>query len=102
MVEVGADTSGSTDALGNLDKTVAGATAKGILGAQGLKNAASDIQDAFLGTIMTASDFETQMSAIKAVMTPADAQAFGDSLHDLALTLGKDTVFSAKEAAQGI
>lgn len=57
---------------------------------------------AFAGAISAAGDFEKTMSGVKAVMSPEEVNEFGKSLEDLALKLGKDTAFSAKEAAQGI
>lgn len=56
----------------------------------------------FGGAISAASEFEHTMSGVKAVMTPDEVNEFGASLEALALKLGKDTVFSAKEAAQGL
>lgn len=46
-----------------------------------------------------AADFEQSMSNVKAVLSPAEVNQFGDALGDLALKLGKDTVYSANEAA---
>ncbi|HEV2124607.1 MAG TPA: phage tail tape measure protein, partial [Chloroflexota bacterium] len=53
-------------------------------------------------TVKTASDFEETMSGVKAVMSPEEVNRFGGSLEKLALQLGKDTAYSAKEAAAGI
>lgn len=52
--------------------------------------------------VKAASGFESQMSGVKAVMSPAEVQEFGGALEQLALRLGKDTAFSATAAAQGI
>jgi hypothetical protein len=52
--------------------------------------------------VSAAAEFEKTMSAVKAVMTPDEVDAFGSSLEALALKLGKDTAFSAGEAAAGI
>ena len=91
-----------TRALGGLEPTAistsqamagvgAALTAVGVAGAAG-----------FGAALSSAADFEKQMSAIKAVMSPQDVADFGGALETLALQLGKDTAFSAKEAAQGI
>jgi len=57
---------------------------------------------AFGEALSKAGEFEKTMSGVKAVMSPEEVDAFGQSLSDLALKLGKDTVYSAKEAAEGI
>lgn len=49
-----------------------------------------------------AMDFESQMSSVKSVMSPAEVNQFGDSLEKLAVKMGADTKYSAIEAAQGI
>jgi TP901 family phage tail tape measure protein len=51
-------------------------------------------------SVAKAADFEQQMSAVKAVSGATGAEM--ESLRGLALQLGKDTEFSALEAAQGI
>lgn len=66
-------------------------TAVGVAGAAG-----------FGAVIGKASEFEHTMSGVKAVMTPDEVDRFGASLEALALQLGKDTVFSAKQAAEGL
>ena len=53
-------------------------------------------------SVKSAADFEKTMSGVKAVMSPEEVTQFSGALQDLALRLGKDTVFSAREAAQGM
>lgn len=83
---------GLGDAAVNAAKTVAavGAVAGGALAA-GLGYAAKQ-----------AMDFEKTMDGATAVMDPADVRQFGSALEDLALQLGAETAFSAKEAAAGM
>src|SRR5690348_4524975 len=98
MVKIGADTSGAMDGLGKVGGAVAGLgkTALMVGGAAGLGAIALGLKDA----ISSASDFDATMSGVGAV-SGASAQQMGQ-LHDLALQLGKDTVYSASEAGQGI
>lgn len=49
-----------------------------------------------------AMDFEAEISNVKSVMDPDDVKKYGSSLHDLAITMGAKTKYSATEAAQGI
>lgn len=105
MVEVGADTSGAVQGLGGLNEKVNefGAAGRAALPAStALAAGGVAVGAGFVQAINTAADFEQAMSGIKAVMAPADVQQFGSALHDLALTLGKDTTFTAREAAGGI
>lgn len=67
-----------------------------------LAAAGSAIGAGFLDSINVAADFQKQISGIKAVLSPDEVVKFGGALSDLALQLGKDTVFSASEAANGI
>jgi TP901 family phage tail tape measure protein len=55
---------------------------------------------ALASTVTTAADFEKQISAISAVAGPGTASI--DQLRATALQLGKDTSFSASEAAAGM
>lgn len=52
--------------------------------------------------VKTAGDFEETMDGVTAVMDADEVGKFGGSLEKLALQLGKDTAFSAKEAASGL
>lgn len=47
-------------------------------------------------------DFEQQMSNVKSVMNPEEADRYGAALEKLAIKLGADTKYSALEAAQGM
>ncbi|MGG1419021.1 phage tail tape measure protein [Bacillus subtilis] len=47
-------------------------------------------------------DFEQQMSNVKSVMNPEEANKYSDALTNLAVKLGADTKYSALEAAQGM
>lgn len=46
--------------------------------------------------------FEQQMSNVKSVMNPEEANKYSDALTNLAVKLGADTKYSALEAAQGM
>jgi hypothetical protein len=67
-----------------------------------LAGGAAAVGGAFASSIQVASDFEHQMSGVKAVLAPDEVAAFGQALTDLALKLGKDTVFSSAQAADAI
>lgn len=47
-------------------------------------------------------DFEQQMSNVKSVMDPAEANKYSDALTKLSIKLGADTKYSALEAAEGM
>lgn len=57
-----------------------------------------------VGAVKVAASFEQQMSAVVAVMSRTELAANGGikALSDLALQLGKETSFSAREAAAGL
>jgi phage-related protein len=55
---------------------------------------------AFVGSVASAADFEQQLSAISAVSGATTEDL--DGIRTTALQLGKDTSFSAKEAANGM
>lgn len=56
-----------------------------------------------LGSAVNAAmDFEAQMSNIKSVMSPEQVAKYSGTLEKLAIQMGKETKFSALEAAQGI
>lgn len=99
QVVVSADTSkaeSSLSSFGNAIKTGLGIGA----GIKLLEGAVSGISNAFEGSIGAASTFESKMSAIKAVSGATAGEM--EQLSGLALQLGKDTSFSASEAADGI
>jgi TP901 family phage tail tape measure protein len=52
--------------------------------------------------VNSAANFEQTMSGVEAVLGPKQYAQFGGQLKDLALTLGKDTVYSANEAGRAI
>lgn len=90
--------------LGELDKTATtsgkalGGVQTAMLGVAGV--AAGAVVAGFGASVKAAADFESQISALKAV-TGASAED-AKQLSDLALQLGKDTAFSASEAAAGL
>jgi TP901 family phage tail tape measure protein len=101
QVVVGADTRGAESALSSLGAKVgsAGGAIATAFGGAALAGIAG--LTAGLGaSVAAATSFESQMSAVKAV-SGATASEMAQ-LQGLALQLGKDTSFSAKEAAQGI
>ncbi|HXE86882.1 MAG TPA: phage tail tape measure protein, partial [Hyphomicrobiaceae bacterium] len=78
-------------------------TSQALVGVGGAMTAVGVAGAAMFGSaISAAGDFQATMSGVKAVMAPEDIDTFGAALEALALKLGKDTSFSAKEAAQGI
>jgi murein DD-endopeptidase MepM/ murein hydrolase activator NlpD len=68
----------------------------------GVAGATAGLTAALGASVGVAAEFEKTMDGALAVMSPSDVQAFSGSLENLALRLGKDTSFSAKEAAAGI
>lgn len=105
FVTVSADTSAAVASLNALNTQVSKTTntfAAAQPAALALTAAAGGIAAGFAGTIKTAADFEKQISGVKAVMAPGDVLRFGGALKDLALRLGAETTFSARQAAAGI
>lgn len=97
VIETDLDSSGIEKGLKSL----------GSITAKGLKAATASITGtaAALGGVATAavkvgSDFEAQMSRVKAI-SGATGEEF-DQLREQAIQLGSDTAFSASEAAQGM
>jgi len=64
--------------------------------------AAAGIGAGLVTSIKVAATFEQQISAIKSVMSVDEVNQFGGAIEDLALRLGRETVFSSREAAAGI
>jgi TP901 family phage tail tape measure protein len=95
--QLGNKLSKSGGILGNVAGVAAGAAAVGLAA---VAAAAVAVGAGMAAAVTTAADFEQQMSAIKAV-SGATGEEFS-ALRDLALQLGKDTAFSASEAAAGI
>ena len=79
-----------------------GAAGKTIAGAMGLSVAAiaAGIVGIGVATVKSAASFEYEMSRVQAVSNATGAEM--QQLSDLALQLGKDTVFSSGQAAQGL
>ena len=101
QVVVGADTKRAESALSSLGAKVgsAGGAIATAFGGAALAGIAG--LTAGLGaSVAAATSFESQMSAVKAVSGATAGEMA--QLQGLALQLGKDTSFSAKEAAQGI
>lgn len=98
-VVVGADTAPAQRELDSFSKSVATGFGAG-LGIKAFDLALDGISTAFMASVGAAADFEKQMSAIGAV-SGATADEM-DALTATALQLGKDTSFSAKEAAAGM
>lgn len=80
---------GKLQSIGSEIATSFGAATLAIAGALGLATKKS-------------MDFEQQMSNVKSVMDPAEANKYSDALTNLAVKLGADTKYSALEAAQGM
>ncbi|MGG1014857.1 phage tail tape measure protein [Bacillus subtilis] len=80
---------GNLQSIGSEIATTFGAATLAVGGALGLATKKS-------------MDFEQQMSNVKSVMDPAEANKYSDALTNLAIKLGADTKYSALEAAQGM
>ncbi|MGC8261860.1 phage tail tape measure protein [Bacillus subtilis] len=80
---------GNLQSIGSEIATSFGAAALAVGGALGLATKKS-------------MDFEQQMSNVKSVMNPEEANKYSDALTNLAVKLGADTKYSALEAAQGM
>lgn len=105
FVLVTSDVSGALSGLTSVDQKVNGTSASMAAAAPAgyaLAGAATAVGAAFLASINTAADFEHQINGIKSVMSPTEVQEFGGAVEALALSLGKDTVFSASQAADAI
>ncbi len=105
FVSVSADVSGAISGLTGVDNQVrstSSAMEDATPAAIALGVAAGAVGAGFATSIHAASDFETQINGIRAVMSPTEVQTYGAAVEQLALTLGRDTVFSASQAAQGI
>jgi TP901 family phage tail tape measure protein len=101
QVRVSADTSPAEKELDTLGSKVGGlgSTLAGI-GAGAAVAGIAALGAAFVGSVGAASSFATELSAISAVSGATADEMSG--LSGLALQLGKDTSFSASEAAKGI
>jgi TP901 family phage tail tape measure protein len=105
FVSVSADVSGAVNGLNNLGAQLNGTTQQFKTAtpvALAFEAAAGSIAAGLGLSISTAADFQKQMSGVQAVMSPNEAQALSGALSDLALKLGRDTVFTSREAAAGI
>lgn len=105
LVTVGADVSQAISGLtaaGNASASLANQFKAAAPAALLLEGAAAGIGATLLSSIKAASDFEHQMSAVKSVMTTAEVGQFGAALDSLALKLGRDTVFTSRQAASAI
>lgn len=105
FIAVSADVSGAIGGLNTLNNQVnsLGNTFRQAAPAAAvLTAAAAGIGAGFVSAISTAADFQHQMSGVKAVLSPDEVDRFGDALSNLALKLGRDTVFSSSQAASAI
>lgn len=100
-VVVGADTSQAEAGLASLGQKVGGvgSAIQTALGAAAV-GAVAGLGAAFVGSVKAATDFEKGISAISAV-SGEGADAI-EGIRKTALQLGKDTAFSATEAAAGM
>jgi TP901 family phage tail tape measure protein len=100
-VVVGYDDSAVQAGVGKTSQTVSGlgSSIQTALGAAAI-GAVAGLGAAFVGSAKTAMDFEKQLSAISAVSGATASQL--DGIRSVALQLGKDTSFSASEAAAGM
>lgn len=63
---------------------------------------AAAVGASLLTSVKVAADFEHQMAGVRAVLSPTEVGQFGDALSALALTLGRDTTFTSRQAAAAI
>lgn len=97
QVRIGADTSDAESGFKRVNSSIGGfASAAGMA----LAGASLAIGAAGVAAVSAASGFEKTMSGVKAVSGATATELKG--LSSLALQLGKDTVFSASDAAAGI
>lgn len=105
LVSVGADVSRAVDGLNTVNGKIGDfstASKAALPASTALAGVGVAVGAGFASAVTAAADFEKQMSGVKAVMAPGDVAQFGAALSDLALKLGKDTTFTAREAAAGI
>ncbi len=105
FVSVSADVTGAVTGLNGLNNqlgTTSNAFKQAAPAALLFEGAAAGVFGVVASAVNTAADFEQSMANIRAVMSPVEAQTFGAAISDLAIRLGRDTVFSATQAASGI
>lgn len=105
FVSVTSDVSGAISGLTDVDQKVnstSSAMQNATPAALALAGAASTVGAGFLSSVTVAANFEQQINGIKAVMSPTEVNQFGAAIADLALKLGKDTVFTSAQAANAI
>ncbi len=105
FVSVSADVTGAVTGLNGLNNqlgTTSNAFKQAAPAALLFEGAAAGVFGVVASAVNTAADFEQSMANIRAVMSPVEAQTFGAAISDLAVRLGRDTVFSATQAASGI
>ena len=97
VIETGLDSSGIEKGL----KSLGSITAKGLKTASvAITGTATALGGVATAAVKAGSDFETQMSRVKAI-SGATGEEF-EQLRNQAIELGADTAFSASEAAQGM
>jgi TP901 family phage tail tape measure protein len=105
FVSVSADVTQAVAGLNSLENRL-GATTNSFQqaapAALAFEAAGGAIVAGLVGAVKVAADFEQGMANVRAVLSPAEAQQFGTALSDLAIKLGRDTVFTSREAAAGI
>jgi TP901 family phage tail tape measure protein len=105
FVSVSADVSGAIGGLNSLENQLnKTSTAFQQAAPAGLlfEAAGAAIVAGLTSAVTVAADFEQSMASVRSVMSPSEANQFGDALSQLAITLGRDTVFTSREAAAGI
>lgn len=101
VVTINADTRDLESGLARAQQSVssAGSAIQAAMGGALIAGIAG-VGAAFVGSVKSAADFEKQMSAVGAVAGASASEM--EALTKSALQLGKDTSFSASEAAKGI
>ncbi len=105
FISVSSDVSGAISGLTDVDTKVNGVSQSMQAAAPAgyaLAGAAAAVGAGFLSSIDVAASFQQHMSNVQALLDPSQVNQFGDALTSLALTLGKDTVFSSDQAATAI
>lgn len=99
-VHIGADTKDAESGIDRVSSKLGGVGDAAKIAAVGLLAIGGGIAAGLGAAAKSAADFDQQMSAVQAVSGASGAEM--SQLSALALQLGKDTAFSASEAAEGL
>jgi TP901 family phage tail tape measure protein len=105
FVSVSADVSSAVSGLQNLDRQLNSSTTAfqaARPAALAFTAAGTAVGLGFAKSLQTAASFDQAMSGVNAQLSPDELQQFGGALDTLALQLGQQTTFTARQAAAGI